>query len=152
MKVRVQTELAAPIDRVWEALQTPKLLLHVAAPLLVFRPAGGATLDETFADGKVRVWMWLFGVIPFGRQWLNVSRPIVREDLRQIRDDGSGDLIRRWDHIITIRPLSASTTHYEDVVEVDAGLLTPIIWAFAAVFYRWRQHRWRGLVRRNFSF
>lgn len=152
MKVRVETQLDAPIDDVWRALQTPRLLKHVASPLIIFRLVGGGAFPDAFADGRVQVWMWMFGIVPFGRQWIDVSRPMVREDVRQIRDNGSGDLVQRWDHLITIRPLSASKTHYQDEVEIKAGLLTPVVWMFAAVFYRWRQHRWRGLVRRGFQF
>lgn len=149
MRVRIETRLEAPIDRVWDALQTPALLRHVAAPLLFFRPVG-QPFPERFADGRVRVSMWLFGAIPFGRQWIDVSRPEGQDGVRRIRDNGSGDLVRRWDHMIAVRALSPQTTHYEDTVEIDAGLLTPAVWLFAVVFYRWRQHRWRRLVRRSF--
>jgi hypothetical protein len=34
-----------------------------------------------------------------------------------------------------------------DEVDIAAGHMTPIVWAFAQVFYRHRQHRWRALAR-----
>jgi ligand-binding SRPBCC domain-containing protein len=149
MRVRVATVLQAPMEAVWAALQTPSLLQHVAAPLLVFRPVGGNPFPTVFPDGRLQVAMRAFGVIPLGRQWIDVSRPKVTDTERQIRDNGSGSLVARWDHLITIRPLSPVTTDYEDAVEIEAGLLTPLVWAYAQVFYRWRQHRWRALARRQ---
>ncbi|MBN8607821.1 MAG: hypothetical protein J0L81_12970 [Caulobacterales bacterium] len=40
---------------------------------------------------------------------------------------------------------------YRDRVRVEAGLLTPGVWMFAALFFRWRQMRWRALVKRGFK-
>jgi hypothetical protein len=94
--------------------------------------------------------MWLFGIIPLGRQWIIVSRPNAQgEQARQLLDDGQGDVAKVWRHSITVRTLSPGTTAYRDDVEVSAGLLTPLVWAFAFVLYRWRQSRWRGLIGRN---
>jgi hypothetical protein len=56
-----------------------------------------------------------------------------------------------WDHWIEIAPES-SGTRYLDRIHLDAGLLTPLIAAFAAIFYNYRQKRWRKLVRSNFAY
>lgn len=49
-------------------------------------------------------------------------------------------LTRRWDHWITIAlGTTSGTTHYTDRVEIEAGLLTPLIAGFARVFYARRQ-------------
>jgi ligand-binding SRPBCC domain-containing protein len=148
MKVTLTTTLDAPIDRVWDALQTPALLQHVAAPLIRFTPLDGP-FEDRFKDGRKRVAMWFFGILPLGRQWIDVSRPVLGDGKRRIRDNGAGDLVRRWDHWIAIEDVGGKT-RYTDEVEIEAGVLTPFIWGFAAVFYRWRQHRWRRFVRRGF--
>jgi hypothetical protein len=44
------------------------------------------------------------------------------------------------------------TTHYTDQVEIQAGLLTPLVWALASIFYRYRQFRWRRLVAADFAY
>ena len=69
-----------------------------------------------------------------------------------MRDNGRGDLAKRWDHRITIEGTDQGTTQYTDRVEVEAGLLTPGVWAFAQLFYRYRQARWRRLVRHDFDY
>ncbi len=47
---------------------------------------------------------------------------------------------------------SPGGTLYRDRVEIDAGLLTPVVAALARVFYRHRQGRWRALAARGFAY
>ncbi|MFO7859839.1 MAG: hypothetical protein R6U41_01320 [Desulfosalsimonas sp.] len=44
------------------------------------------------------------------------------------------------------------TVHYTDKIEISAGLLSPLIWLFAHVFYRHRQRRWKLLLERPRGF
>jgi hypothetical protein len=57
-------------------------------------------------------------------------------------------LVRRWDHAISIGEAPNGQTRYRDDIEVEAGLLTPIVWLFALCFYSHRQRRWRRVARR----
>ena len=43
-------------------------------------------------------------------------------------------------------------SRYTDQVDIDAGVLTILVWAWANLLYRWRQHRWRQLATRNFRY
>jgi hypothetical protein len=99
------------------------------------------------------VFLWLFGILPMGRQWIRLELPppdTEAPDHVQVRDNGTGDLIQVWDHWITIRP-DGDGTLYEDRVIVQAGLLTPAVWLFALGFYAWRQWRWRRLAHSSFA-
>jgi hypothetical protein len=69
-----------------------------------------------------------------------------------VRDNGHGDLPRKWDHRITLVPQPGGGTLYTDRVEVGAGVLTPFVWLFAGMFYRHRQRRWRRLVENDFDY
>lgn len=155
MIVDISTRLNAPIEQVWATLKRTDLLMHVAAPLIRFRPIDPSALPDTWSDGRFRVAMLLLEVLPLGRQWIDVSTPpapsfaVDPEHTRCIRDNGTGDLVKVWDHWILVRPNADGSTHYRDRVEVRAGLLTPLIWLFAQAFYRHRQAHWRGLVRRG---
>lgn len=148
--VELSTTLACTPDEAWNRVRTAALLLHVAAPLIRFTPKG-TPLPQGWAPGEYRVWMWLFGLIPLGWQAVVISEPAPEGEVRFIRDNGYSPLIQRWDHWIAIRPGEDGTTHYTDTVHIEAGLLTPLIVAFARVFYAHRQRRWRALARTGFA-
>jgi hypothetical protein len=155
MKLRIASIFDAPPERVWDEVRTTRLLRHVAAPLIVFDPVEPPVLPEIWPEGRHRVRMRALGILPIGRQWIVTSMPDPEEHARgvyRIRDEGSGDLVRVWDHRIVIRARPDGRTDYADEVEVHAGLLTPVVWLFAHVFYRYRQARWRRLIARGFRY
>lgn len=158
MIIDIETQLPAPPERIWAEVKTSKLLLYVAAPLVRFYPIEPKALPERWTAGRYRVSMWFLGLIPLGRQWVVISEPPAPpdtpapEETQIIRDEGTGDLVRVWDHWIFIRPGPDGTTLYRDRVDVKAGPLTPFVWLFAAWFYRHRQARWRKLVSRGFHY
>jgi len=148
--VELTTQLDCSPDEAFSRVRHSALLEHVAAPLIRFVP-GGKPFPETWKPGEYRAWMFLFGVIPLGWQAILISFPEPRGEIRFIRDDGYSPLIRRWDHWIEIAPGPAGTTRYTDRITIEAGWLTPLIAAFARVFYAHRQRRWRALARTGFA-
>lgn len=125
--------------------------MHVARPLIRFTAKGSTSFPAIWQPGEYRAWMWLFGFIPIGWQAVVISEPPPDGATRFIRDNGYGPLIKRWDHWIAIAPRADGTTHYIDRVDIDAGLLTPLIEIFARAFYTHRQRRWRALARTGFA-
>lgn len=128
---------------------TVRLLQHVASPLVAFQPAPGTTLPERWSIGTHRVRLRLLGCIPFGEQAIVISFPDTANGFA-VRDAGYSRLIRTWDHRITIRSCHDGVV-YSDEVTVRAGVLTPLIWLFAQLFYRHRQRRWRALAETQFT-
>jgi hypothetical protein len=155
LRLTISSRLKCPPERVWDEVRTTRLFLHVCRPLVRFAPAGREPLPEVWVDGTYQVKMSLLGVLPLGTQWIVPT--VTTVDLTpgrqryEIRDDGRGTLIPRWSHRITLRGSEGGTV-YTDEVEVGAGLLTPLAWSFALLFFLWRQRRWRRVVRRGFSY
>jgi hypothetical protein len=155
LKVVVTTILDAPVERIWAEVKTPRLLNHVAAPLITFDLIDPATMPAHWGDGRYLVSMRFLGLIPIGRQWIVTSTPQPEDQARgvfRIRDNGIGDIAKVWDHLIVIEARTDGRTAYRDEVEVKAGFLTLGVWLFAYWFYRHRQARWRRLVRQGFRY
>jgi hypothetical protein len=114
-----------------------------------FIPVDDAAFESFRPGGRYEVKLRLFGIIPFGTQWIVTSTHDAdgTDWPKRLRDNGHSALISRWDHWITVMPEPNGGTHYSDEVEVSAGALTPFIWAFAQIFYWHRQRRWRGLAK-----
>ena len=151
MKVDLATTIALSPDQVWEAVQTPALLRHIAWPVISFALPAKADWPAQFVDGEpVAARLWLIGFIPLGQQWIvpSLHQPSESAWPQRLRDNGHSRLIRRWDHWISVEPDDEGGTRYRDTVEIAAGVLTPLIGLFAHLFYRHRQRRWRGLAGR----
>ena len=148
MKVSRSTHIALKPETVWAEVQKAGLLQHIAWPLVRFIPVDDAAFESFRPGGRYEVKLRLFGLIPFGTQWIVTSMHDAdgTDWPKRLRDNGHSALISRWDHWITVMPEPNGGTHYSDEVEVSAGALTPFIWAFAQIFYWHRQRRWRGLA------
>jgi ligand-binding SRPBCC domain-containing protein len=149
MKVSISTIIALPPEEVWQRVQTPQLLQHIAAPLIHFTIIDPPALS-LFADGdRFLVGLKIFGVLPYGKQWIVPTLHLPSDGAwpKKLRDNGHSALISKWDHWITVEPNGHGNTLYRDEVEIKAGLLTPLIWLFAHIFYRHRQRRWRALAK-----
>lgn len=149
MKVSRSTIIDLAPGVVWSEVQTARLLVHIAWPLVRFIPVGSEPLDHFEPGGRYQVKLRVLGILPFGTQWIVISthEPESGEWPKRLRDNGFSALIKKWDHWITIAPDGKGGTRYSDDVEILAGIMTPLIWAFAQVFYWHRQRRWRGLAR-----
>jgi hypothetical protein len=155
VKAVVTTILDAPVERIWAELKTPRVLKHVAAPLIAFDHIDPATMPAHWGDGRYLVRMRFLGLIPIGRQTIVTSTPRPEDQARgvfRLRDNATGDIAKVWDHLIVVEARPDGRTAYRDEVEVKAGVLTLGVWLFAHWFYRHRQARWRRLVRQGFRY
>ena len=152
MRVHLSTPLSSPPEWVAAQLQSTAVFRHITAPLIQFHPARGTEWPTHWAPGELALHMRLLGVLPMGPQTVRISiEPAAQSGgWPTLRDNGEGVLMRRWDHRITLQPLSDGRTLYTDDIEVIARhlpwLMTPLSALFAQVFYRHRQRRWRQLA------
>jgi hypothetical protein len=147
MRAYIESVLPCTAEKVWDELQRPALLLEIIRPLFRFVPADGPRFPKRWLQGAtVRCQGYLFGIIPLGTHTLFLERidPVARE----IQSRESEPLVRRWDHLIRVRPAGEGRTPYSDEIIIEAGLLTAFVWLFAQWFYHHRQRRWRRVARR----
>ena len=145
MLVRVSTRLPAPADLVWDAVQRTDTLRYVTRGLLAFRLDGEA--PERLAEGETyRMRLLFFGFLPAWRHEIRVVR--LDHAHREIRTEEHGGPVRAWRHRITVDDEGWGSARYLDEIEIAAGVLTPIVWVYAHLLYRYRQRRWRRLARR----
>jgi hypothetical protein len=116
-------------------------------PLDLLPLVGCPRRPERWTQGSTyRFRCYFFGVVPLGVHTILIERidPVALE----IQSREHEALVRHWDHLIRIRPTPEGNALYSDEIEISAGLLTPLVWAFAQWFYRHRQRRWRRIARR----
>ncbi len=152
MKVNVSTIIDASPDKVFEVVKTKKLLFHVMHPMARFKIISPLDDFETWKEGETYVgWSFLFLFIPVWKRKNYIEK--IDEDNHTIQSRESGEIgLKKWDHLIKVEKTENGKTHYTDIVEINAGIFTPLYFLFASLFYRHRQRRWRALADRNFEF
>lgn len=144
MIVRLTTELDAPADEVWTLLKRKQTLLYVTRGLLGL-PDAGAWPEEQREGLEVRGRLRFFHL---GPGWMHEIRVVsVDERRRELRTAERGGFVEVWNHLLKVEPICGGRSRYTDEIEVRAGVLTPVVWALAHLFYRYRQARWRALAR-----
>jgi hypothetical protein len=152
MIINVMTKLKTDFDTVVRYVSRSDTLDYIAHPLIRFTPLDPKKYPREWKNGEYAVAMKMFGIIHLGTQTIGIEK--YKEKDREeyiLRDRGHGQLAKTWDHWIFVRKTgNPQVASYTDRIEVKAGLLTPFVALYAAIFYRWRQFRWRKLIRENF--
>ena len=145
MKIKLQSKLDCTPEAAWAEVKKVSLLQHVARPIVTFSPLAPATAFPEYwpSDETVTLNFKIFNFISFGTHSLFFETMDERERKLQTREKSL--LLKQWDHLIHIYSHEGQTI-YSDEVEIDAGILTPVVWVFAQIFYRHRQRRWRKLA------
>ncbi len=156
MHLEISTELGCSPDQAWQQVQTTRLMKHVTRPLLFFEPLEPPVWPDVWEEKAYLCRTNLLGFLPLGKQWIDVRfsgpDPAHTNQTYQVCDKGRGDLVRKWDHLVVIEGTPAGKTRYTDRLEIEAGILTPLVWLYGQVFYRHRQRRWRNLARSGFDY
>lgn len=152
MKVEVSSIIEADPEKVFEVVQTKRLLFYVMCPMASFKIISPIDDNVNWKEGETYIgWSFLFLVIPVWKRKIYLER-IDDKDM-QIQPRESGEIgLRKWDHLIMIEETVDGRTMYTDIVEIDAGIFTLPYYLFASVFYRHRQSRWRNLAKNNLKF
>ena len=141
--VVVTTDLPAPAETVWHAVQTVAAFRYVTRGLVrlpaLSLPEGRLTVG-TSVSGR----LWVLGVVPAHVHRLEVVE--LDDAARVLVTEESGGLLRRWRHTISVRQTGERTATYRDEVLLDAGRWTPLAVVVVTAFYRLRQRRWRRLA------
>src|SRR5205085_7410623 len=109
MRVYVESVLPCPAEKVWEEVQRPALLREVTRPLMRLVAADPLQLPERWPERKtMRFRVYMFGIIPLGTHTIFLER--IDSEAREIQSRESEWLVRRWDHLIRIRPAANGQT------------------------------------------
>jgi hypothetical protein len=141
--VDMSTELGAPAKAVWTAVKTPAAFRTVTRGVLTMPVLKDR--HDTWREGEtVQGWVFLFGLLPFSLHRLHVAD--IDDSEMTLRSQERGGPISRWNHDISVTAIDDSRCTYRDRIDIDAGILTPVVARYARWFYRTRQRRWRDLA------
>ena len=125
-------------------LTRPEYLQHVSSPVLIFIPDEDDLFEDNWAAGReYGLSLCFFNFLPLGNHKIKLVK--IDKETKTILSEESGLLARTWNNKISFQQWG-KRIKYTDTVEINIGLLTPLIWSFAQLFYRHRQRRWKALL------
>ena len=145
MDVKISSVLNSTSEKIFSELLKPSLLQEVASPLLKFKPVDKQRFPKKWKLGKVytfKIYFLMFLYI--GKHSICIKK--INYAKKRIISNESGFLVKTWNHIICVRNHIKGKSIYTDDVEIHAGILTPLIWLFANLFYRHRQKKWKKIA------
>ncbi|MBX7168018.1 MAG: hypothetical protein K1X74_16910 [Pirellulales bacterium] len=147
MNLRLTTLLDTSAPRAWDALLCIETFTEVTRGLLGFRVLEGPPPTGNWEPGaRWELRIYLAGLLPAWRHELSIIA--IDPGTLTMRTRERGGPLRVWNHTLHLAPIDEQRCRYTDEVEIDAGLMTPLAWLIASVFFRYRQWRWRRLARR----
>ncbi len=145
MFVRVATQLNCTENALWEKICKLESLQFIAAPILTFIPISPDALNSEWQVGRdYRFKLYLLKYIPLGLHAIELVTMDKNQHL--IVSHESGQLASVWNHTISFNEITPNLVSYSDAVEIKAGWLSPVVYVFAHVFYRYRQRRLKILL------
>lgn len=148
MKVQVKSIFECRSKRLFDEIKKTKSLIYIAKPLIKFVPYNGNLMDR-WEDGKYLFSMYFLEFLPIGKQWIVIS---IDDENMKMRDNGYSKLIKKWDHIISVEKIDDKNSLYTDTIDIKAGALTIFIVLYAHIFYRYRQLRWKKIIKNKFNY
>jgi hypothetical protein len=142
--IHLETILPTSAERVWYAMQSPATFLYVCKGLFGV-PALAGRAEPLRPGERGTAWLFAFHLIPAYRHTIEVVE--VDEPNQTIRTHEHGGVLRAWNHTLRVEAIDEGTCRYSDTVDIDAGLATAFVATLAVGIYRYRQQRWRKLVR-----
>src|SRR5262249_55201088 len=144
-EAEITSDIPCAAETLWRAVHDPQVLVQILKPLVSLKPVKPAAFPEEFVPATYVYRMKAFGFFPLGLQSIHIEHPPPEpgESLPRflLKDHGSGQIARVWNHTITIVPISDHTCRYTDKIEIEAGLFTAPVLAFARTLFRHRQRR-----------
>ena len=147
-RVHIETILPTDADSVWRAMQYPVTFLYVCRGLFGM-PALAGRGTPLHVGERGTGWLFAFHVLPVYRHTLEILS--VDEDSRTITTREFGGVLKVWNHTLHVEPVQENRCRYTDTVDIDAGVLTPVVVHAARGLFAYRQRRWHRLVARHLT-
>ncbi len=150
MRILLKFVLDCEPDAAWRAIRSPVVFAAVSSPFTTFKSLEPEGFPETWPEGPHQIEGRAFGILPAGRQFIDLSFE-ERDGVRLMHDSGGGvsgplALITRWHHTMAIAAAPGGRTLYRDQLVFGAGALTLAVWPALWAFWQWRGLRLRSLA------
>ena len=146
LTVKKSSVFPAAKDEIFRRLQKLKTLQYIAHPYATFKSVDDTEELTWQEDSAFAFHFKLFALIPFGVHTIKV----IQFDIEKgIYTQEGNKHVPVWNHKIILEKINENTTKYTDIVEIQAGWKTLLVYLWANCFYAHRQRKWKRLLKRK---
>ena len=144
MKAIITSKLNISAGDAWRLVKKSSTLIFITKGVLSFSDSDHYP-EEWLENRSVTSRLKFFGLFPAWNHEIYFQK--IRDSALEIITEEQGGVVSKWQHLIKISPThNDAISLYTDQIEIEAGLLTPLVWLYAHLFDRYRQLRWKRLI------
>lgn len=134
-------------DTLWQDILDPNALADSMKGALTY---SGLPTKPVFEGQRIVVSIKRWGWFPIGQWTMDVVR---RDDERRILESSEfGSVVRNYRHRLEVEPVGDTEARYTDHLDLDAGLLTDLVFpTFVSMYENRHKQRRRRLAARQQS-
>ncbi|MDR0684802.1 MAG: hypothetical protein LBF83_06710 [Spirochaetaceae bacterium] len=145
IKIIICSELNNSINKIWDKILNIETLIKICKPMATFK----ITTKEKFIKWKLNTEyvfkLFIYGFVPFGTHKIILETIDNEENI--IKSKEHNNVVKIWNHKITMEKEGELITNYTDEVEIYAGIFTLIIAIWGIIFYKHRQKKWKAIAK-----
>ncbi len=146
MIAKIQSKFNLHIDDAWDLLIKRVTFLFITKGAVGFKNSN-TWPDEFYTGLEISTRLIFFHILPGWKHFLHIVD--VDKSQHRLISKERGGFIKTWNHDITLEKNSKKECTYTDTIQIKAGCLSPVVWLYAHIFYRYRQYRWKILIRQK---
>ena len=148
MRATIQTRLNTDANSAWQLVKRSDTFVRIVRGMLGV--SGVRDFPDQWQSGQqINTRLWFFHFLP---RWVqHLTFVSVDDDRRELETNEHGGLVPAWKHRIHVEENGSESESclYTDEIDVRASILTPLVWLYCHVFFRYRQSRLRKLAARR---
>jgi hypothetical protein len=145
IKITICSKLDNSVNKIWDKILNIQTLVEICKPMATFK---------TITKENIKIWelnteyifkLFIYGFIPFGNH--KIILETIDTGINVIKSKECNNIVKIWNHKITLENYGGKITKYTDEVEIYAGIFTLFIASWGIIFYKHRQKKWKKIAK-----
>lgn len=149
LRIKIASDFDIPRDIFWERIQNVSSLIEICKPLISFKSYSGNLPYRWDVLKTYHFKLSMYQFFPALKHSICIKS--IDKSSYEVISEEYNKLITVWNHTIKMKELDKNKTHYIDIVDIHAGILTYVVALWSIRFYMHRQKKWIKLLLKGSS-
>ena len=145
IKITICSKLDNSVNKIWDRILNIETLVEICKPMAAFKIITKENIKTWELNIEYTFKLFIYGFIPFGNHKIILETIDTEKNI--IKSKERNNIVKIWNHKITIENYGGKITKYTDEVEIYAGIFTLVIAFWGIIFYKHRQKKWKKIAK-----